>query len=97
MDSLIFVDFFCCFDTGDQGFLNAYYSGFPSARVFDPNISTEELNSKPVAEMERLSTIYNADVGLYMLANKVGCVSLLLFGKFIIFFYDMCIITVDGG
>ncbi|KAI3809321.1 hypothetical protein L1987_25292 [Smallanthus sonchifolius] len=55
---------------GDQGFLNAYYAGFPSARVFDPNISTEELNSKPVAEMERLSTLYNADVGLYLLANK---------------------------
>ncbi|CAH1420047.1 unnamed protein product [Lactuca virosa] len=49
---------------GDQGFLNAYYSGFPSARVFDPTIS------RPVAEMERLSTIYNADVGLYMIANK---------------------------
>ncbi|KAJ0771385.1 putative glucuronosyltransferase [Helianthus annuus] len=55
---------------GDQGFLNAYYAGFPSARVFDPNISTEEVNSKPAAEMERLSTLYNADVGLYMLANK---------------------------
>ncbi|KAI3721673.1 hypothetical protein L2E82_32690 [Cichorium intybus] len=49
---------------GDQGFLNAYYSGFPSARVFDPTVS------RPVAEMERLSTLYNADVGLYMLANK---------------------------
>ncbi|MFS8021446.1 putative glucuronosyltransferase [Helianthus anomalus] len=55
---------------GDQGFLNAYYTGFPSARVFDPNISTEEVNSKPAAEMERLSALYNADVGLYMLANK---------------------------
>ncbi|XP_076885898.1 inositol phosphorylceramide glucuronosyltransferase 1-like [Bidens hawaiensis] len=55
---------------GDQGFLNAYYAGFPSARVLNPNISTEELSNKPVAEMERLSTIYNADVGLYMLANK---------------------------
>ncbi|KAJ0827743.1 putative glucuronosyltransferase [Helianthus annuus] len=48
---------------GDQGFLNAYYTGFPSARVFDPNISTEEVNSKPAAEMERLSALYNADVG----------------------------------
>ncbi|MFS8009936.1 putative glucuronosyltransferase [Helianthus anomalus] len=55
---------------GDQGFLNAYYTGFPSACVFDPNISTEEVNSKPAAEMERLSALYNADVGLYMLANK---------------------------
>ncbi|XP_024989146.1 inositol phosphorylceramide glucuronosyltransferase 1-like [Cynara cardunculus var. scolymus] len=55
---------------GDQGFLNAYYAGFPSARVFDPNVSPEVLDSRPVAEMERLSTLYNADVGLYMLANK---------------------------
>ncbi|KAF5812991.1 putative glucuronosyltransferase [Helianthus annuus] len=53
---------------GDQGFLNAYYTGFPSARVFDPNISTEEVNSKPAAEMERLSALYNVDVGLYMLS-----------------------------
>ncbi|KAE9616096.1 putative glucuronosyltransferase [Lupinus albus] len=50
---------------GDQGFLNSYYSGFPNAHVFEPN-----LNSRPVPEMERLSTLYNADVGLYMLANK---------------------------
>ncbi|KAK1415062.1 hypothetical protein QVD17_30832 [Tagetes erecta] len=55
---------------GDQGFLNTYYAGFESARVFDPNISPEMLLSKPVPEMERLSTLYNADVGLYMLANK---------------------------
>jgi hypothetical protein len=56
---------------GDQGFLNSYYSDFPNARVFDPNLSPEELKSRPVPEMERLSTLYNADVGLYMLANKV--------------------------
>ncbi|KAJ7973527.1 Hexosyltransferase [Quillaja saponaria] len=55
---------------GDQGFLNSYYSGFPNAHVFEPNLSQEVLNSRPVPEMERLSTLYNADVGLYMLANK---------------------------
>nr|GEV93967.1 phosphoenolpyruvate carboxylase kinase 2-like [Tanacetum cinerariifolium] len=55
---------------GDQGFLNTYYAGFESARVFNPEISAEVVNSKPVPEMERLSTLYNADVGLYMLANK---------------------------
>lgn len=55
---------------GDQGFLNSYYSDFPNARVFDPNLSPEELKSRPVPQMERLSTLYNADVGLYMLANK---------------------------
>ncbi|XVF30978.1 hypothetical protein REPUB_Repub16aG0105800 [Reevesia pubescens] len=55
---------------GDQGFLNSYYSDFPNARVFDPNIPQEVLKSRPVPKMERLSTLYNADVGLYMLANK---------------------------
>lgn len=57
--------------TGDQGFLNSYYSGFPNAHVFEPDLSPDILDSRPVPEMERLSTLYNADVGLYMLANKV--------------------------
>ncbi|KAJ1385110.1 Nucleotide-diphospho-sugar transferase [Sesbania bispinosa] len=55
---------------GDQGFLNSYYSGFPNAHVFEPNLAPEVLKSRPIPEMERLSTLYNADVGLYMLANK---------------------------
>ncbi|KAL6146849.1 hypothetical protein ACLB2K_057526 [Fragaria x ananassa] len=55
---------------GDQGFLNSYYSDFPNAHVFDPNLAPEVRKSRPVPEMERLSTLYNADVGLYMLANK---------------------------
>ncbi|KDP23737.1 hypothetical protein JCGZ_23570 [Jatropha curcas] len=55
---------------GDQGFLNSYYSDFPNAHVFQPNIPQEVLNSRPVPDVERLSTLYNADVGLYMLANK---------------------------
>ncbi|KAG4914037.1 hypothetical protein JHK86_054470 [Glycine max] len=55
---------------GDQGFLNSYYSGFPNAHVFEPNLSPEMFSSRPIPEMERLSTLYNADVGLYMLANK---------------------------
>ncbi|GMI84501.1 monocation-induced [Ca2+]i increases 1, INOSITOL PHOSPHORYLCERAMIDE GLUCURONOSYLTRANSFERASE 1 [Hibiscus trionum] len=55
---------------GDQGFLNSYYSNFPNAHVFDPNIPEEVLKSRPAPEMERLSTLYNADVGLYVLANK---------------------------
>ncbi|WVY94152.1 hypothetical protein V8G54_033240 [Vigna mungo] len=57
---------------GDQGFLNSYFSGFPNAHVFEPNLSPEVLNTRPVPEMERLSTLYNADVGLYMLANKLN-------------------------
>ncbi|KAL2950124.1 hypothetical protein AAZX31_20G212900 [Glycine max] len=55
---------------GDQGFLNSYYSGFPNAHLFEPNLSPKMLDTRPVPEMERLSTLYNADVGLYMLANK---------------------------
>lgn len=55
---------------GDQGFLNSYYTGFPNAHVFEPDLPIEALNARPVPEMQRLSTLYNADVGLYMLANK---------------------------
>ncbi|CAG7890807.1 unnamed protein product [Brassica rapa] len=55
---------------GDQGFLNSYYPDFPNARVFDPSLSPEAVKARPVPKMERLSTLYNADVGLYMLANK---------------------------
>lgn len=55
---------------GDQGFLNSYYGDFPNARLFEPNLSADERKSRPEPSMERLSTLYNADVGLYMLANK---------------------------
>ncbi|KAL5770526.1 hypothetical protein ACOSP7_014680 [Xanthoceras sorbifolium] len=55
---------------GDQGFLNSYYSDFPNAHLFEPNLPLEVFNARPVPAMERLSTLYNADVGLYMLANK---------------------------
>lgn len=58
--------------TGDQGFLNSYYSDFPNAHLFEPSLPAEVRKSRPVPAMERLSTLYNADVGLYMLANKVG-------------------------
>ncbi|CAL5343038.1 unnamed protein product [Camellia sinensis] len=55
---------------GDQGFLNSYYAGFPNAHIFEPDLPQHVLNSRTVPDMERLSTLYNADVGLYMLANK---------------------------
>ncbi|PSR92817.1 Inositol phosphorylceramide glucuronosyltransferase [Actinidia chinensis var. chinensis] len=55
---------------GDQGFLNSYYTGFANAHIFEPDVPQKVLDSRPVPEMERLSTLYNADVGLYMLANK---------------------------
>ncbi|EES11117.1 hypothetical protein BDA96_06G164200 [Sorghum bicolor] len=50
---------------GDQGFLNSYYSDFANSRVYEPD---SPLTPEP--ETQRLSTLYNADVGLYMLANK---------------------------
>lgn len=55
---------------GDQGFLNSYFEDFANAHLFEPNLTSEERNSRGVQKMERLSTLYNADVGLYMLANK---------------------------
>uniref|UniRef100_A0A0D6QWV9 Hexosyltransferase n=1 Tax=Araucaria cunninghamii TaxID=56994 RepID=A0A0D6QWV9_ARACU len=55
---------------GDQGFLNSYYADFPNAHLFEPNLSEDQLKSRSDTSMERLSTLYNADVGLYMLANK---------------------------
>ncbi|EPS68223.1 hypothetical protein M569_06549, partial [Genlisea aurea] len=55
---------------GDQGFLNSYFPDFANARIFDPHAPIEEVKSRTVPEMERLSTLFNADVGLYMLANK---------------------------
>ncbi|GAB2246558.1 hypothetical protein Droror1_Dr00002051 [Drosera rotundifolia] len=55
---------------GDQGFLNSYYVGFANAQIFNPDLSLDELKPRPLPEMQRLSTLYNADVGLYMLANK---------------------------
>lgn len=55
---------------GDQGFLNSFYGDFANAHLFEPNLPADVRKSRPVPEMERLSTLYNADVGLYMLANK---------------------------
>lgn len=54
---------------GDQGFLNSYYVGFADADLFDPDLSPEIRQARP-KKMERLSTLYNADVGLFALANK---------------------------
>ncbi|KAL9381880.1 hypothetical protein Peur_024915 [Populus x canadensis] len=56
---------------GDQGFLNSYHEDFPNAHVFQPNLPQEVLKTRPLPDMEPLSTLYNADVGLYTLANKV--------------------------
>ncbi|KAL6651043.1 hypothetical protein ACP70R_009968 [Stipagrostis hirtigluma subsp. patula] len=59
------VDSLPSYTGGDQGFLNSYYADFPNSRVYEP-----ESPLTPEPETQRLSTLYNADVGLYMLANK---------------------------
>ncbi|KAL6989080.1 Inositol phosphorylceramide glucuronosyltransferase 1 [Sarracenia purpurea var. burkii] len=69
-DMMSKVNTLASYTGGDQGFLNSYYTGFANAHVFQPELPQEVLDSRPVPEMERLSTLYNADVGLYMLANK---------------------------
>ena len=71
LSSLLILFISLLISAGDQGFLNSYYSDFPNAHVFEPDLSSDAKNSIPVPEMQRLSTLYNADVGLYMLANKV--------------------------
>lgn len=54
---------------GDQGFLNSYYVGFADAELFNPQLPPEIRKARP-KKMERLTTLYNADVGLFALANK---------------------------
>lgn len=69
-DMMSKVNYLPSYTGGDQGFLNSYYPEFPNAHLFVPDLPQEWLHSRPIPEMERLSTLYNADVGLYMLANK---------------------------
>eukprot|EP00271_Cylindrocystis_brebissonii_P012038 TRINITY_DN30094_c0_g1_i1.p1 TRINITY_DN30094_c0_g1~~TRINITY_DN30094_c0_g1_i1.p1 ORF type:complete len:575 (-),score=88.81 TRINITY_DN30094_c0_g1_i1:1003-2727(-) len=54
---------------GDQGFLNSYFHGFYNAHLFEPGT----LPARPDGEaplLQRLHAAYNADVGLYVIANK---------------------------
>ncbi|GMJ11246.1 monocation-induced [Ca2+]i increases 1, INOSITOL PHOSPHORYLCERAMIDE GLUCURONOSYLTRANSFERASE 1 [Hibiscus trionum] len=69
-DMMSKVDTLPSYTGGDQGFLTSYYSDFPNALLFDPNIPEEALKSRPAREMERLPIIYNADAGLSFISNK---------------------------
>ena len=69
---ILMLSLFPLIFTGDQGFLNSYYAAFANAHLFKPNMAPELMKSRPVPDMERLSTLYNADVGLYMLVNKAS-------------------------
>ena len=63
---------------GDQGFLNSYYAGFASSPLFHPgHVPMPRTSQLPAApgSTARLSTAYNADVGLYVLN---GCVKIKL-------------------
>ncbi|KQJ83610.1 hypothetical protein BRADI_5g15780v3 [Brachypodium distachyon] len=64
-DMISQVDRLPSYTGGDQGFLNSYYADFANSCVYEPD---SPLTPEP--ETQRLSTLYNADVGLYMLANK---------------------------
>eukprot|EP00271_Cylindrocystis_brebissonii_P019979 TRINITY_DN639_c0_g3_i1.p1 TRINITY_DN639_c0_g3~~TRINITY_DN639_c0_g3_i1.p1 ORF type:complete len:572 (-),score=88.70 TRINITY_DN639_c0_g3_i1:620-2335(-) len=57
------------YDGGDQGFLNEYFHGIVNARLFD---SRDLDRSFPATNppMQRLQTVYNADLGLHVLANR---------------------------
>jgi len=54
---------------GDQGFLNAYFEDFINAPLFD----SEEIPTD--ANMMRLPTGYNADIGLYLLNSNRWMIS----------------------
>ncbi|KAE8707799.1 Inositol phosphorylceramide glucuronosyltransferase 1 [Hibiscus syriacus] len=69
-DMLSKVDTLYSYTGGDQGFLTSYYSNFPNAQLFDPNIPEEVMKSRPAPQMERLSILYNADAGLSFINNK---------------------------
>eukprot|EP00201_Polytomella_parva_P011545 CAMPEP_0175073890 /NCGR_PEP_ID=MMETSP0052_2-20121109/20886_1 /TAXON_ID=51329 ORGANISM="Polytomella parva, Strain SAG 63-3" /NCGR_SAMPLE_ID=MMETSP0052_2 /ASSEMBLY_ACC=CAM_ASM_000194 /LENGTH=325 /DNA_ID=CAMNT_0016341895 /DNA_START=35 /DNA_END=1009 /DNA_ORIENTATION=+ len=51
---------------GDQGFLNSYFTGVAHAPLFDP---TSAYSTKQYKYM-RLPTIFNADVGLYVVGSN---------------------------
>lgn len=61
---------------GDQGFLNAFFSEFASAPLFDPtkgkllSAAAEGGRAQHAVELGRLPTQYNADLGLYVLNSN---------------------------
>jgi hypothetical protein len=53
------------YDGGDQGFLNSYFWELKNAQMFEPN------STKNHQEIQRISSIYNYDVGMYYLSSKL--------------------------
>ena len=57
---------------GDQGFLNEYFSEMPGAPLYDPESGEKLSEAFPTwtdasgRRLARLSTMYNADLGLYI-------------------------------
>lgn len=84
--------------------MESYFPGFANARIFEPNLPPEILDSRPVPKMERLPTIYNADVGQCVISNNVryssACTNMnegpctLFFTCVLFFLYDMIIDSV---
>lgn len=52
------------YDGGDQGFLNAYFERMKFATIFSKN------QIQPSADLMRLPTGYNADIGFYYLSGR---------------------------
>jgi len=70
----------CGHARGDQGFLNSYYAGFASSPLFQPgDVPMPRTSPLPAApgSTARLSTAFNADVGLYVL-NGCGALKIKL-------------------
>ncbi|CAD5229479.1 unnamed protein product [Bursaphelenchus okinawaensis] len=53
------------YDGGDQGFLNTYFWQLKYAQMFGSN------HSECVQKIRRLSSIYNYDIGMYYLSNRM--------------------------
>ena len=64
--NLTYYDPAYCLCSGDQGFLNSYFSGFANAPVFD---GKEDHRASDQRYM-RLPTRYNADIGLYVINSN---------------------------
>jgi inositol phosphorylceramide glucuronosyltransferase 1 len=85
-DMMNHVDTTPSYTGGDQGFLNSYFSGFAAAPLFNPKsgqlLASDSGNTAaapetggaaafgPTPRMQRLPTMYNADLGLYITNSR---------------------------
>ncbi|CAD7695590.1 unnamed protein product [Ostreobium quekettii] len=65
-DMMSKIESYPSYTGGDQGFLNAYFPDYMNSRVFDPNDTSKDA----AAQMMRLPTAFNADIGLYVMNSN---------------------------